>query len=97
MQLGFKPDNLRVYLTTGADFYCQLTLTSGTYAVGSTLSLKFGSGPTWTATRDSATSMTFSVDKVQTDAIPAGDGVRLNYVNGTLDQTWAIGEVVRSG
>lgn len=97
MQLGFKPDKLRVLLTTGADFYAQLELTNGTYDTGSTLSLVFDSGSTWQATMDSSTVMTFDIDKAQSDAIADGDGVRLTYTTGTVDQTWAIGTVVRNG
>jgi hypothetical protein len=93
MQLGFKPDRLRLYLTPGSDFNAQLELRSGTYPVGSTLSLVFGGGSTWTATRDSTTLMTFDVDKVQVDTITDGDSVKLNYTDGTSDQTWALGTV----
>ena len=94
MDLGFKPDRLRLYLTPGADFYSQLELRGGTYAVGSSLSLVFDGGSTWTATRTSSTIMTFDVDKADVDLITDGDGVRLNFVDGTTDQTWALGTVI---
>ena len=97
MDLGFKPDRLRLYLTPGSDFYAQLELRGGEYAVGSSLSLKFDGGSTWTATRTSATVMTFDVDKAQVDTITDGDGVRLDYTAGTTDQTWAIGAVILNG
>lgn len=98
MQLGLDPGTLRVFLTTGADFLCTVQLDTN-WPVGTTLSLVFDDGTTWNATI-SGTDAVFSVDKAIADTIAAngGDvGVRLKYVNGTTDQTWAIGTVIRRG
>lgn len=95
MQLGFKPDNLRLVLTTGADFQSTLELSSGTFGTG-VLSLKFQDGTSWTATM-TPTTATFAVDKAQADLQPDGSTVRLNYTDGTTDLTWALGAVTRVG
>lgn len=91
--LGTKPDPLTVYLTTGADFRCTLRLDTN-WPTGSTLALKFAA-TTWSATI-SGRDATFNVDKATADAIADAAAVRLNYTDGaTVDETWAIGTVVR--
>lgn len=92
--LGLVPETLRVNLTTGADFLCTLRLNES-WPVGTTLQLVFPT-TSWTATITGADAV-FSVDKATADTITDGTAVTLSYVNGTTDQTWAIGTVVRRG
>lgn len=98
--LGIDPEPLRVILVTGADFYCTRTLTvagvATSWPVGTTLSLVFDTGETWTASISTSVA-TFNVDKAVADLIADGTGVRFKYVNGTTDQTWEIGTVKRRG
>lgn len=93
MNLGIVPGTLRVHLTAGADFTSTIRLSSN-WPGSTTLTLNFDSGETWTASI-STTDAVFAVDKATTDTIADGTGVRLKYVNGTTDQTWEIGTVVR--
>lgn len=95
--LGLQPETLRVNLTTGADFLCTIRLDTN-WPTGTTLSLVFPntSITAWAATI-ATTDAVFSVDKAITDTIPDGADVQLKYVNGTTDQTWAVGTVIRRG
>lgn len=94
-ELGLAPGPLRVHLVTGADFQSILRNQSGDWPVGTTVALAFDNGAaSWTATI-SGTDATFAVDKATADTIPDKTGVRLTYANGTTDQTWKIGTVVR--
>lgn len=96
MVLGLRPGTLRVNLTTGADFICTLRLRNQDWPVGTTLSLVFASGESWSATISGADA-TFNVDKATADTIDDRTAVSLKYVNGTTDQTFEIGTVVRHG
>lgn len=94
--LGIKPETSRIVLTEGADFYCTLTLSSN-WPVGTSLTIVFPDlATTWTASI-STTNAVFSVDKASTtaDAVPDGSRWQLKYINGTTDQTWMLGTVVR--
>jgi hypothetical protein len=94
MHLGLQPETLRVNLVTGADFLCTLRLNDN-WPTGTTLKLVLP-GTSWTATI-TGTDAVFSVDKATADTIADGTAVSLTYTNGTVDQTWALGTVVRRG
>lgn len=106
LNLGARPGDLRLYLTTGADFDAELiyTLAGGTDApwpVGTDLSLVFltdsGAELTrWTAIIGGEVA-TFSEDKAVTDTIPHLTPVRLVYTNGATDRVWFEGKVSRRG
>lgn len=95
LQLGARPDVLRVRLTEGADFYCVVRLNED-WPVGTTLTLVLPSAA-WSASISGADA-TFNVDK---DTWPTvannGDEARLVYTNGTTDRVFAVGTVVRNG
>ena len=93
LYLGSKPELLRVMLSAGADFTTTLRLDSP-WPAGSVVTLVVGS-LTWTATV-SGTDATFSVDKAVTDTVVDQTPARLVYTNGSSDQVWARGMVVRS-
>jgi hypothetical protein len=94
INLGLMPEALRVILSDGADFLCTLQLDDD-WPVGTALSLTFDSGITaWTATIG-GTDAVFSVDKAVTDLVPDGTAAKLVYTNGSTDQVWAVGTVVR--
>lgn len=93
--LGIRPDVIRIHLTTGADFDGIFRL-STPWPTGTTLTLAFGNGTTWTATIGAgSTDAVFAVDKATADTVPHGTTVKVKYVNGTTDQTWFKGTVVR--
>ncbi|WP_028637712.1 LtfC-like domain-containing protein [Nocardioides sp. URHA0032] len=94
INLGLAPETLRVILTTGADFSCTLRLDSA-WPTGTTLSLVTAS-TTWAATI-AGTDAVFAVDKAVADTVDDKTPIQLKYVNGTTDQTWAIGTVSRRG
>lgn len=95
INLGLQPETLRVILVTGADFLCTLRL-SENWPGSTVLSLVFEDGAEWDATI-STTDAVFSEDKADADLIAGQSVVKLRYVNGTTDQIWAIGTVVRHG
>lgn len=102
--LGAEPDRLVVHVTTGADFSATLVYKDANgvataWPTGTTLTLDFGTVATaWTATIAAGSSdAVFDVDKATADTIPANTAVSLRYVNGTTDQTWGLGKVVRHG
>lgn len=95
--LGIHPAPIVVHLTTGADFDGIFRL-STPWPAGTTLSLAFGNGTTWTATiAADSTDAVFAIDKAVADLIPAKTTVKVKYVNGTTDQTWFTGKVARHG
>lgn len=94
LQLGMRPETLRVLLTTGADFLCVLRLNDD-WPVGTVLTLEVGN-LIWTATISGADA-TFAVDKAVTALVSDNDTARLVYTNGTTDQVWAVGTAVVSG
>lgn len=95
INLGLQPETLRVILTTGADFLCTVRLNEN-WPGSTVLSLVFDDGTSWSATI-STTDAIFSVDKAVADVVPDNTPVKLRYVNGTTDQIWAVGTVVRRG
>lgn len=94
--LGLQPETLRILLTTGSDFHCILSEKTGAaWDVGASIKLDLD-GTVWAATISGADA-TWIVDKAQADLILAGTKAKLIYTNGSVDQVWAVGEVVRSG
>lgn len=93
--MGVEPETLRVILATGADFTCTLRLNEP-WPAGTSLALVFDGGSSWPATI-ADTDAVFHVDKATADTMVKGTGVKLVYTNGTTDQVWAIGGVVRRG
>ena len=96
MELGAKPETLRVHLTTGSDFNTTLRLRGGDWPVGSSLSLLVGSA-TWTAAISGADA-TFSEESSVTDGVQDKAPAQLVYDDGAgFEQVWASGSVVRHG
>lgn len=92
--LGVQPETLRVFLTAGADFYCVLRAQEP-WPVGASIKLEVGAS-TWTATISGADA-TFNVDKAVWTTVDDDAIARLVYTNGSVDQVWAHGKVVRRG
>lgn len=92
IQLGSKPEPMRLFLSTGADFTTTLRLNEA-WPGGSSVALVVGT-LTWTATI-AGTDAIFNVDKAVTDGVADGTAVRLVYTNASSDAVWARGTVVR--
>ena len=95
--LGSVPDNLRVVLTKGADFYTVLHNQTEDWPVGVQIELRIG-GEVWEAAI-AGPDATFSVDYLVVDALLATKHRRaaLFYIDGDFETAWATGEVYVSG
>lgn len=94
IELGFRPQPLRLYLNAASDFVCTLRNRSGDWPVGTSLSLAVGT-LTWTATI-TGTDAAFSVDKSVVASVENGAPVSLLYANAGSDVVLATGQVVRT-
>lgn len=92
LTLGFKPVPIEVPLTIDADYLLTLRLDTN-WPAGTTVSMVLG-GTAYNATI-LGTDAVFTIDKAVTNTIPHGADARIRYVNGTTDQTWGVGRVVR--
>ena len=99
ISLGIMPAGLTVVLTDAADFTYALRKTIGgvpaDWDAGTVLTLVTAT-TSWAATIVGSLA-TWNVDKAVTGAVADGVAVRLVYTNGSIDQVWASGTVVRRG
>lgn len=93
VELGARPRKLTVNLTTGADFKTSLVSEEG-WLVGDVVTLRIGNLSPWTAVITDKTAL-FTVDKAVADAVVDGTHASLVVTNGSDDEVWAVGRVLR--
>lgn len=96
LTLGSEVDSLTVRLSQDADFVSGLDSQDGNWPGGAIIRLEFSDGTTWDATLNAAAA-DWNVDKAAVNTLItalAGRGkVRLRYIQGSTDLTWAQGNV----